>query len=1191
MYHVYGLGANSDGCLGLGHNNTIPSPELIPQLCHQSIHYFSNGCDFVLAMNGNCIYGFGDNRWGQLARGKQSYFYTMFKNTAECVTPAIIQYFVGINIAQLCCGNDHCLALTGDGRVYGWGRNYWGQIGCNDSDCEYSGGQTFRSIPYELQFGGNYKIRDIYCCHWSSYAITTDGQVFSWGDNREQRLGHNIRDKKAMDSEKQNDNNSLSGDKSSDGNYKRYFIEVSAVGTGGFGTVFQVKHRLDDKIYAVKRVQFEGFSEEKKNRIMNEVKSLVKLDSDFVVKYYHSWLENNHLYIQMEYCSQSLKTILVDKLIVFGRQPEDPMKVFEYFLCCEIFKELLECVQYLHESCPPDIHRDLKPANILVLQNNANKRFVKLCDFGLATDHDMTSMSHTTNVGTSQFMAPEIYQSHYTVKVDIYSLGVIAYHLFDLFNIENPIEKYSLTQFSDNFDKLHEMIASMFQSMADNRPTSGQVLEDYNHWSKVVVNEKNDSKLNRLGYYKAQFIELNTIGAGNFGKVYRVQHRLDAKIYAVKKVQFDDYTKNLFISETKIIAKVHSDFVVKHHNLWSEGQYLYIQMDYCPQTLSSILRWRRDLLGRQPAEPMNVFEYYISCEIFRDLLECLQYIHELTPPVIHRDLRPENIRISYNNSSNNRFLKLGAFSLATSIGRPNNAVNLQYIAPETYRSIYTIKVDIYSLGVIAHNLFDIFNMANVTKIYNLTAFPANYNKLCETILSMIEYTDTKRPTSSRVLEDYSQWSIDNAVQSDHDAIVEFYFNNQFTEILHISSGSFGTVFKVKQKFDNKIYAVKKVQFDDFSEENKHKIMNEVKSLEKLDSDFVVKYYNSWLECNHLYIQMEYCSQSLRSILTDKPIVFGREPEDPIKVFEYFICCEIFKELLECVQYLHESCPPVIHRDLKPDNILISQNKGINDRFVKLCDFGLATNHEMTSMSHTGNVGTSQYMAPEVYQSRYTIKVDIYSLATSGRQVAEYYMTITTGLLIMLITGSSSGIGAATAVQFAKAGAQVVVTGRTNNLPTDTAKQCLEVSPKGIQALEVTADVTKREDMRRLVDQTIKHFGKLDIVVNNAGAAISTTIDDIDYYDKFEKVIAINLNSAVYLTHICVEYLAKTNGNIINISSVTAKRASVSMSPYCMSKCALDMFTRCMAAELAPKGIRVNVLKVVFLESENSIKLA
>ncbi|CAG2108053.1 unnamed protein product, partial [Medioppia subpectinata] len=223
-----------------------------------------------------------------------------------------------------------------------------------------------------------------------------------------------------------------------DGNYKSQFIEMSAIGSGGFGTVFKVKHRLDNKIYAVKKVQFGDFSEEKKQKIFKEVKSLAKLHSDFVVKYYYSWLESNHLYIQMEFCSQSLRSLLKDKHIVFEKQQEDQINLFEYFISCEIFKEILESVQYLHESVPPVIHRDLKPDNILIDLNFTSNRFVKLCDFGLATDHDTdrhtaSRYGHTSGVGTIKYMSPEvIHCREYNHKSDIYSLCIIGEELFGI---------------------------------------------------------------------------------------------------------------------------------------------------------------------------------------------------------------------------------------------------------------------------------------------------------------------------------------------------------------------------------------------------------------------------------------------------------------------------------------------------------------------------------------------------------------------------------------------------------------------------------------------------------------------------------------------------------------------------------------------------------------------------------------
>ncbi|CAG2180901.1 unnamed protein product [Oppiella nova] len=97
----------------------------------------------------------------------------------------------------------------------------------------------------------------------------------------------------------------------------------------------------------------------------------------------------------MEYCSQSLRNILQIKPRVFGRQLGDSMNSYEYFISCEIFRELLQCVQYSHELSPQIIHRDLKPENILISYDPKHNRFVKLCDFGLATIHDKDANSYT----------------------------------------------------------------------------------------------------------------------------------------------------------------------------------------------------------------------------------------------------------------------------------------------------------------------------------------------------------------------------------------------------------------------------------------------------------------------------------------------------------------------------------------------------------------------------------------------------------------------------------------------------------------------------------------------------------------------------------------------------------------------------------------------------------------------------
>ncbi|CAG2110126.1 unnamed protein product, partial [Medioppia subpectinata] len=169
------------------------------------------------------------------------------------------------------------------------------------------------------------------------------------------------------------------------------------------------------------------------------------------------------------------------------------------------------------------------------------------------------------------------------------------------------------------------------------------------------------------------------------------------------------------------------------------------------------------------------------------------------------------------------------------------------------------------------------------------------------------------------------------------------------------------------------------------------------------------------------------------------------------------------------------------------------------------------------------------------------------------------------------------------------GANVVVTGRNAGRVSEVAKQCLDVSPDGLKALEVVADVTSDEDLQRLVDTTIITFGKIDILVNNAGTDESMSFVDTDYMQSYRRVLNMNLNSVVFLTHICVKHLEKTKGNIINISSINSFQTLNQFSSYCMSKSALDMFTKCIAAELGPKGIRVNSVNPGAIETGNLLE--
>ncbi|CAG4987614.1 unnamed protein product [Colias eurytheme] len=174
--------------------------------------------------------------------------------------------------------------------------------------------------------------------------------------------------------------------------------------------------------------------------------------------------------------------------------------------------------------------------------------------------------------------------------------------------------------------------------------------------------------------------------------------------------------------------------------------------------------------------------------------------------------------------------------------------------------------------------------------------------------------------------------------------------------------------------------------------------------------------------------------------------------------------------------------------------------------------------------------------------------------------------------VVLITGASSGIGAAIAIYMSNLSAKLVLIGRNEKNLKAVAQQCEK--SKGIKALPVIADVSKEADVERIVKETINHFGQLDVLVNNAGATDNGGIRETSL-EKYDRIMSINVRGVLHLTMLAVPHLIKTKGNVVNISSVVSTKPYPSGLPYCMSKAALDHFTKCVAIDLAADGIRVN----------------
>lgn len=170
--------------------------------------------------------------------------------------------------------------------------------------------------------------------------------------------------------------------------------------------------------------------------------------------------------------------------------------------------------------------------------------------------------------------------------------------------------------------------------------------------------------------------------------------------------------------------------------------------------------------------------------------------------------------------------------------------------------------------------------------------------------------------------------------------------------------------------------------------------------------------------------------------------------------------------------------------------------------------------------------------------------------------------------VAIITGASSGIGAATAILFSKLGASLSLTGRNMENLQKTAEACQK------KPLLIQADLSSEEDTSKIVEKTVAEFGQLDILVNNAGVLEMGTIENTSL-EQYDRIMNVNVRAIYQLTMLATPELIKTKGNIVNISSVNGIRSFPGVLAYNISKSAVDQFTRCVALELAPKQVRVN----------------
>jgi short-subunit dehydrogenase len=182
--------------------------------------------------------------------------------------------------------------------------------------------------------------------------------------------------------------------------------------------------------------------------------------------------------------------------------------------------------------------------------------------------------------------------------------------------------------------------------------------------------------------------------------------------------------------------------------------------------------------------------------------------------------------------------------------------------------------------------------------------------------------------------------------------------------------------------------------------------------------------------------------------------------------------------------------------------------------------------------------------------------------------------------VVIITGGSSGIGKALAEVFSQRGTKVLITGRNKE---DLLMAQQDLKAKGLEIAVFKADVSTENDNRMMVEEALRLFGRIDILINNAGISMRALFEDFSL-DAFRKVMDINFYGTVYATRYALPHIIQSKGSVVGISSINGKRSTPARSAYSASKFAMEGFLETLRTEVMKRGVHVLVVSPGFTAS-------